>query len=96
MDTGGDGGSVRGDVIGDCRAGDELLHFVVKHGDAGHEAEGEDKIREWACEGHGDALPSGVRVELSGIAGGSFARGVSGGCCRRGWPAALVAYTLLN
>ncbi len=57
---------------------DVLLHLVVEHGDAGHEAEGEDEVGDGAGEGDEDALPAGVRVELAGVAGGGFAGIVAG------------------
>ena len=46
-----------------------LLDLVVEHGDAGHEAEGEDEVGEGAGEGDEDALPAGMGVELAGVAG---------------------------
>ena len=72
------GGGVGRDVVGDGGAGEVLLDLVVEHGDAGHEAEGEDEVGEGAGEGDEDALPAGMGVEVAGVAGGRFA-----GDCRR-------------
>ena len=58
------------DVVGDGGAVEELLHLVVEHGDAGHEAEGEDEVGDGAGEGDEDALPAGMGVEFAGIGGG--------------------------
>ncbi len=49
----------------------------MQHGDAGHQAEGEDEVGEGASEGDEDALPAGMRVEVAGI-GGRFAGIVAG------------------
>ena len=78
VDAGGDGGSFGGDVVGLGGAVDVLVDFVMEHGDAGHEAEGEDDVGDGAGESDEDALPAGVGVEFAGVAGGGFA-----GDCRR-------------
>ena len=58
----GDGGVGR-DVVGDGGAGEVLADLVVEHGDAGHEAEGEDEVGDGAGEGDEHALPAGMVVE---------------------------------
>ena len=68
VDAGFRGGALGLDVVSDRRAVEELLHLVVEHGDAGHEAEGEDKVGDGASEGNEDALPAGVGVEFTGVA----------------------------
>ena len=72
-DAGGGCWGVGGDVVGECGAIDILLDLVVEHGDSGHEGDGEEEVGEGSCEGDGDALPAGMRVELAGISGGFFA-----------------------
>ncbi len=58
------------------RAGPERnsCDLVVQHGDAGHEAEGEDEVGDGAGEGDEDALPARVGVEVAGV-GGATSRG---------------------
>ncbi len=68
------------DVVGDGGAVKELLHLVVEHVDAGHEAEGEEEVGDGAGEGDEDALPAGMVVEVAGVVDGGrcFAWGVGG------------------
>ena len=68
VDAGLGSGGVGLDVVGDRRAVEELLHLVVEHGDAGHEAEGEDEVGDGAGEGDEHALPAGMGVEVAGVA----------------------------
>ena len=53
---------------------DVLLHLVVEHVDAGHEAEGEDEVGDGAGEGDEDALPAGMGVEVAGVVVGVWLR----------------------
>ena len=66
-DAGSRGWGVDRDVVGLGGVAEELLHLVVQHRDAGHEAEGEDEVGEGAGEGDEDALPAGVSVEVAGV-----------------------------
>ncbi len=69
-DAGFGGGGFGLDVVGDGGAVEELLHFVVQHGDAGHQAEGEDEVGDGAGEGDEHALPARMGVEVAGVIGG--------------------------
>ena len=73
VNAGGCGGCSGGDVVGVGGAADVLLHLVVEHGDASHEAEGEDEVGEGASECDTDTLPAGMGVEFAGVAAGGFA-----------------------
>ncbi len=73
MDASFCGGGLWLDVVGDGGAVEELLHLVVEHGDAGHEAEGEDEVGDGAGEGDENSLPAGVGVEVAGVVGGGCA-----------------------
>ena len=78
LDAGLCGGGVGGDVVGQGWAADVLLDLVVQHGDTGHEADGEDEVREGAGQGYEDALPAGMGVELARVARGGLAGIVTG------------------
>src|SRR6202012_5671374 len=55
--------------------GKELVDLVVEHGDAGHEAEGEEEVGDGTSERDQDALPAGMGVEVNWIGGGDGAGG---------------------
>ena len=74
------GGSFSGNVIRDGGTVQELLHLVVEHGNAGHQAESEDKVGDRAGQSDQNALPARVRIEVAGIIDGrSRFTGVIGG-----------------
>ena len=73
MDTGLGDRSVGWDVVGAGGAVEELFDLVVNHGDAGHQAKGEEEVGDGAREGDEHALPAGVSVEVAGIGGGDAA-----------------------